>query len=117
MKPLRRGMVIDVALDPVKGSETGKQRPCVVVTNDAYNARVPVVQVVPITAWSQKKAAILTNIELQPTKQNGLTKVSIADCLQTRPVDRNVRVKRVRGRVSASDVAAIDDALRIVFDL
>ncbi|MFN2266875.1 MAG: type II toxin-antitoxin system PemK/MazF family toxin [Desulfonatronovibrio sp.] len=27
-------MIIDVNLDPTKGSETGKIRPCIVVTND-----------------------------------------------------------------------------------
>jgi mRNA interferase MazF len=47
---LKRGMVVDVDLDPTKGSETGKIRPCVVVTNDVYNEKVPVIQVVPITA-------------------------------------------------------------------
>ena len=31
MSKLKRGMVIDVNLDPVKGSETGKIRPCVIV--------------------------------------------------------------------------------------
>ena len=49
MTLLKRGMVIDVNLSPTQGSETGKIRPCVVVTNDVYNARVPVVQVVPLT--------------------------------------------------------------------
>ena len=47
MSRVRRGMVIDVNLDPTKGSETGKIRPCVIVTNNTYNARVPVIQVVP----------------------------------------------------------------------
>ena len=35
---IRRGQIIDVNLDPTKGSETGKTRPCVVVTNDTDNA-------------------------------------------------------------------------------
>lgn len=43
-------MVIDVNLDPTLGSEIGKIRPCVIVTNDIYNERVPVIQLVPITA-------------------------------------------------------------------
>lgn len=51
-------MVVDVNLDPTQGSETGKTRPCVIVTNDFYNQRVPVIQVVPITEWSEKKARI-----------------------------------------------------------
>ena len=56
---LRRGMIVDVDLEPVRGSETGKTRPAVVVTNDVYNQRVPVIQVVPLSSWSEKKARIV----------------------------------------------------------
>ena len=37
MTPLKRGMIIEVNLYPTLGSETGKIRPCVIVTNDVYN--------------------------------------------------------------------------------
>ncbi|WP_228042579.1 MULTISPECIES: type II toxin-antitoxin system PemK/MazF family toxin [unclassified Tychonema] len=71
---LKRGLIIEVNLDPTKGSETGKIRPCVVVTNNTYNERVPVIQVVPITAWSEKKAKIKSNVEIEVSEANGLTK-------------------------------------------
>lgn len=74
MTKLKRGMVIDVNLDPTQGSETGKIRPCIIVTNNVYNERVPVIQVVPVTAWSDKKARITTNIEILPSAANGLSK-------------------------------------------
>ncbi len=114
---LRRGQIIDVDLEPTKGSETGKIRPCIIVTNDVYNARVPVIQVVPITEWSKKKARIMTNIELEPSANNGLTKRSIADCLQTRPIDHRQRLVRVRGQLPLEDLAKIDRALKLVFGL
>ena len=117
MKKLRRGMVIDMNLDPVKGSETGKTRPCVVVTNDLYNERVPVIQVTPLTAWNEKKARIATNVEIEPSAQNGLTKKSIADCLQTRPVDYENRLVKIRGRLNDDAMACIAEALRVVFAL
>ncbi len=117
MTPLKRGMVVDVNLDPTQGSETGKTRPCVIVTNDTYNARVPVIQVVPITAWSQKKGRIMTNVTLTPSAANGLTKKSIADCLQTRPIDRRYRLLRVRGTLESATLTKIEKALKIVFDL
>lgn len=97
MNDLMRGMIIDVNLDPTLGSEKGKTRPRVIVTNDIYNARVPVIQVVPITSWNGKKSRIITNIEIEPTSLNGLTKKSIADCLQTRPIDHRYRFVKVRG--------------------
>lgn len=117
MISLKRGMVIDVNLDPTKGSETGKIRPCVIVTNDIYNARVPIIQVVPITAWSEKKARIITNVEVDPSSNNGLTKKSVADCLQTRPIDHRIRLVKVRGALEAGVMLKINDALKGVFEL
>ncbi len=117
MMKLERGLVIDVNLDPTLGSETGKTRPCVVVTNNIYNERVPVVQVVPITAWNEKKQRIKTNVLLRPTPTNGLNKDSIADCLQTRPVDQRFRLVKIRGRLGAKEMSQIDEALKIVFAL
>ena len=117
MNTLKRGMVIDVKLDPTKGSETGKIRPCVIVTNNTYNARVPIIQVVPLTAWSVKKASIITNVEIVSSSHNGLTKKSVADCLQTRPIDHRARLVKVRGELEDVVMSKIDDALKIVFDL
>ena len=117
MTKLERGMVIDVNLDPALGSETGKIRPCVIVTNDIYNERVPVIQVIPITAWNEKKALIKTNVEIEPTATNGLTKKSIADCLQTRPIDYNHRLVKIRGRLSSQLLEEIDESLAMVFGI
>jgi len=114
---LKRGMIVEGDLDPTIGSETGKTIPCVVVTNDVYNERVPVIQVVPITAWSAKKARIVTNVELNPSKRNALSKRSIADCLQTRPIDRVHRVIGIRGEVSPEKLEELDRALGVVFGL
>ena len=112
-----RGMIIDVNLDPAQGSEKGKTRPCVIVTNDIYNARVPVIQVVPITDWSPKKAKIKTNVELFPTAKNGLTKKSVADCLQTRPIDWKYRLVKNRGKLESNDMEEISEALKYVFEI
>ena len=117
MTTLKRGMIIDVNLDPTLGSETGKIRPCVVVTNDVYNERVPVIQVIPITAWSVKKARITTNVEIYPSRSNGLSKRSVADCLQSRPIDRRYRLVGIRGKLSPAKLKEIDQSLKIVFEL
>lgn len=114
---LKRGMIIDVNLEPVKGSETGKTRPAIIVTHDIYNETVPVLQVVPLTTWSLKKSRILTNIEIEPTSQNGLSKKSLADCLQTRPIDRRFRFMQIRGQLEPVYMTKVDQALRRIFDL
>lgn len=82
-----------------------------------YNERVPVIQVVPITSWNPKKAKIKTNVEIEPSEGNNLSKKSIADCLQTRPVDYQVRLKRVRGELDPATMELVDRALKVVFDL
>lgn len=117
MTVLKRGMIIDINLEPSKGSETGKIRPCIVVTNDIYNERVPVIQVVPITAWTPKKAQIKTNVEILPSSDNGLSKKSVADCLQTRPIDYRYRLVKIRGRLSTDKIQEINKSLKIVFEL
>ena len=117
MTTLKRGMIIDVDLDPTLGSETGKIRPCVIVTNDVYNERVPVIQVVPITEWSVKKARIKTNVEIHPSTENGLSKKSVADCLQTRPIDYRHRLVKIYGKLPFEKMHEIDRALKIVFEL
>ena len=117
MRQLKRGMVVDVDLDPTKGSEMAKRRPCLVITNDTYNARSPIIQVIPITMWSEKKARIYTNVELSPTKDNGLSKRSILNCHQTRPIDKHYRVGKIRGNVSQTVIENVDKALKSVFAL
>jgi mRNA interferase MazF len=117
MSDLRRGLIINVDLEPTKGSETGKVRPCIVVTNDIYNARVPIIQVVPLTEWSLKKSKIKTNIEVLPSAVNGLSKKSIADCLQTRPIDYRDRPISIRGDLEPEVLVQVSYALKIVFDL
>lgn len=117
MTTIERGMILDINLEPAQGSETGKVRPCVVVTNDVYNARVPVIQVVPVTAWTEKKARIKTNVTLTPSPLNGLDKKSVADCLQTRPIDHRLRLSKVRGKLEQDDMLLIDHALKVVFSL
>lgn len=117
MSALIRGMVIDVNLDPVQGSETGKVRPCVIVTNDAYNARLPVIQVVPLTAWSEKKAAIITNVPIVPDFTKWFDKTVDCRLPATRPVNHHQRLIKVRGQLDAKSLASIDEALKKVFAL
>ncbi len=113
----KRGIIADFNLDPTKGSETGKIRPCIIVSNDIYNQKLSVIQVVPITQWSEKKARIITNVLLNPTKENGLGKKSIADCLQTCPIDYPKRYISQRGQLNEQLLLKIDEALKIIFVL
>jgi mRNA interferase MazF len=105
MNQLARGMVIVVRLDPVEGSETGKERPCIIVTNDFYNHRVPVIQVVPVTSWNERKEAIITNVVIDPDGSNGLSKRSGGRL----PADKTHRLAQTHG-ACAGEHRAIDNA-------
>lgn len=117
MTHILRGMILDIDFEPTRGSETSKVRPAIVVTNDTYNRTVGIIQVVPLTGWTEKKARVRTNVLVEPTNSNGLTKTSIADCLQTRPVDHRQRLRGVRGVVDQQTLDQIGQNLKIVFAL
>ena len=53
VKPVRRGDVFLIDLDPTRGSEIQKTRPCVVVSPDELNAHLRTVIVAPLTTGGQ----------------------------------------------------------------
>jgi mRNA-degrading endonuclease toxin of MazEF toxin-antitoxin module len=76
-----------------------------------------VIQVVPITACSQRESAIIANVSIEVTPGDGLDKHFIADCLLTRPIDRRHRVSGIRGMLDEATMDRVDTALRLVFEL
>ena len=58
-----------------------------------------------------------TNMTLIPSQINDLDKKSVADCLQTRPIDYRLRLSRVRSRLEHTDISVIDQAFKMVFSL
>ena len=108
--PIRRGDLLLVSLEPVVGREIGKTRPAVVVQNDIGNRRSPTLIVVPVTAWSKKKAGFPFCAEVPV--EAGLEKRSLANAAQIRTVDRR-RIVEVLGQLPGPSVADLDKALRI----
>ena len=115
---MRRGEVRLVDLEPVRGSEASKRRPAVVVSNDRANvvaARLGrgVVTVVPITS---NVARVFPFQVLLPAQGTGLRVQSKAHAEQVRAVSVE-RLGPVLGELTASALAAGDDALRLHLDL
>lgn len=111
-KPPQRGEVWEVDFEPVQGSETGKQRPAVVISSDAL-ARFPVRLVVPITEWQEKHTRTVWRVRIDPDLRNGLTKPSADDALQMR-VAALSRFKSYRGALRADQLEEITAALAAV---
>lgn len=82
-------------LDPIIGSEQGKTRPVLVVSQTALNQTMPVVNVLPIT--SRKPARrIYPNEALLPSQTANLPNESIVLCYQIRTLDKQ-RLLRIIG--------------------
>lgn len=55
-KPIRRGEVYLVDLDPTRGSEIQKTRPCVVISPDELHAHLRTAIIAPMTTGSHRYA-------------------------------------------------------------
>ena len=111
---LERGTVALVGLDPTRGHEQRGTRPCVVVSDADVIAdqRFPLLAVVPISTTAGEGALYP---RLTPGK-SGLRRTSFALVDQIRSVDKR-RIERVFGRLSADEIAAIDEGLILFLGL
>jgi mRNA interferase MazF len=106
---LKRGAVCWVRLDPTEGSEIGKTRPAVIVSNDINNELADTVTVVPITASTRR---IYPFEVLIPKGGANLKESSKAKANQIRTIDKN-RVSGVIGFLPNSSIAKIESAIKI----
>jgi mRNA interferase MazF len=105
----RRGEVWRVQLDPVRGSEQGKTRPVVVLTEPPIG-RTSVRLCAPIMNALPVHGGLFWCVSLLPDTSSGLTKDSTADAAQTRALDL-VRFETRLGEVGADELDAITAAL------
>ncbi len=97
-------------LDPVIGSEQGKTRPVLVISEEQINQILPVVNVLPITSRKASRK-IYPNEVLFPQGVGGLSKESIVLCYQIRTLDKKRLIKKLGMIDSAELQQSIIDAL------
>ncbi len=103
-------------LDPVIGSEQGKTRPVLVISETSLNDILPVVNVLPITSRKHNRR-IYPNEASVPIGTAGLTSESIVLCYQVRTLDKQ-RLKREFGKLDESELKEeIIDALCFQFGI
>jgi len=110
---MRRGDIWLFDLEPTQGSEAGKVRPVVIVSNDGANISAlrtggGVVTVVPVT--SNVSHVLSFQVELDPA-HTGLRTASKAQPEQIRSVSVSRAITRVGG-IRESDMSRLDTALR-----
>ncbi len=97
-------------LDPVVGSEQGKIRPVLIISEEEINQILPVVNVLPITSRKSDRR-IYPNEVLIPAFTGGLEKESIGLCYQIRTIDKRRLIKEI-GKIEDFDLQEkISDAL------
>ena len=99
-----------VNLDPVVGSEQGKTRPVLIISEEEINQILPVVNVLPITTRKQGRI-IYPNEVIISAGTGGLEKESIVLCYQIRTLDKK-RLAKEMGEIDDLELQeAINDAL------
>ncbi|MEP7011278.1 MAG: type II toxin-antitoxin system PemK/MazF family toxin [Acidobacteriota bacterium] len=106
-RPVRRGEVFLVDLDPTRGSEIRKTRPCVIVSPDELNHHLRTVIVAPLTSAGRPYPFRIACGFMAKRGQVVLD--------QLRTVDQE-RLVRHLGRMSAPTLAQILAALQEMFE-
>lgn len=104
-----RGELWMVALDPVVGSEIGKLRPAVVISNDRANEFSNTVSVLPITS---KIHDVYPFEVFLPKEEYRLATDSKIKCNQIRTIDKS-RLVRSICHLSPSTMKEVEQALMI----
>lgn len=102
-----------IDLDPTKGAETQKKRPCVILQDDIVNRRSKTLIVAPILP-EHKDWPFAVNID--PSKDNHLDKKRHINLKQMRAIDVS-RVSNKLGQIEKFYLSDIHAAMKIVFGI
>ena len=112
---IKRGDILLIDLEPVKGSEQGRVRPCLVVQSDLFNKYSPTTIIVPITSHLPDKDYPQTIIITK--KNSGLKKDSAFLCNQVRTISNEERAISRIGKLNYKSMERVDEALKISLGL
>jgi len=109
VKPVRRGDVVIVELDPPQGSEQRGTRPCLVVQNDVGNANAPTTIVVPFTtSFGEQLYPFEVHV---PAEECALREDSVALCSQIRTISIEHRITENLGSIPQERIDEVGTAL------
>jgi mRNA interferase MazF len=109
MELIRRGEVYWVKLDPIEGSEIGKTRPAVVISNNINNEFAETITIIPVTSNVGKV------YPFEVLMKKGIANVSTDSKVkanQIRTVDKN-RLKELIGIIPDEILKDVEKAVKI----
>lgn len=106
---MKRGDIYMVDLSPVKGSEQGGFRPCLIIQNDVGNRYSPTVIVAALTS-KIKKERMPTHVAV--SKREGLYDDSVILAEQIRTIDKS-RLSKFVCRLSDDKMSRVDQAIMV----
>jgi mRNA interferase MazF len=105
MQNIKRGEVWWVSFDPAVGGEIRKTRPAVVVSNNAANAVLNRVVVVPLSSQTSKLYPGEARVQVE-----GRESKAMADQIMTASKER---LRSRLGALSPNDLRAVEDAVLV----
>jgi mRNA interferase MazF len=112
---LKRGDVVLINLDPAKGAEKKKTRPCLIIQNNIGNKFSPLTIIAVITKQKEIDKKYPTDVWIDEN-EGGLDYSSVIQCDQIRTVDKSRIIKKF-GSLDASRIEEVNWALKISLDL
>ena len=112
---MKQGEIWQIGLDPTIGAEMRKVRPALIINVDALG-KLPLKIIVPITDWKEHYSDYPWMVKITPSRQNGLTKMSAADCFQIRSVSVE-RLTASVGSIELEIIAQVQEAVAQVIGI
>lgn len=104
-----------VDLNPTKGAEMQKTRPCIIVSNNDIGV-LPLKVVVPFIGYKDIHKGKSWLVVVEPNEANGLSKISTADTLNIRSVSDERILKKI-GSIDELTYQKLIEAIKVVLDI
>ncbi|MGZ3724695.1 MAG: type II toxin-antitoxin system PemK/MazF family toxin [Pseudobdellovibrio sp.] len=111
MSSLAIGDVVSINLNPTKGHESKKTRPCIVIN---VHPKLELITIFPITDATNKKGQVF--IPVKNLKIAGLAKSSVIDTYQIRSVSKE-RVLKKLGSISEDELFECRKNIALIFEI
>lgn len=101
---MARGDVLLINLPFTDGREQSGKRPAIAVQTDVTGE--PMLIIAPVTS-NLSAARFAFSVQIEPTRENGLTQKSVVMIFQMRAIDKNRIVNKI-GHLADEDIGKID---------